>query len=586
MAGRDGQEADQLRELAPEEAAATRSAAAWVNQLARTLKTCRLYDAGNPTVVRFRDELATALQAHVQAHGPLSLRFTGSEVLWGERVIYEARSREDNLAAPFFRDGIRTLTLAEGIDSAEVGTLVDQVLRVTALGAGEEDLVTLLWDAQLVHVDMSYVSAQADNDEDQAQQDTSAEAASSAPAPWPKETAAATPAAGAPSAAVVDDSDPEVRSDDWVAGHAVGDLENAWYELEANAPAEVWRFNREQATERDIPNITAALRLVTDCMDSGVTKPDRDVLAEYAPRLLREAIGNGSWEDAQAALTLLQRCESEQWAPDEFVAELVAPGSALTTSALHRLDQQPMASVQQFMALARDLGPAAAEWVMTFIAESEQQRVRRPLTRVMAELCKDDPERLAPWLADERWYVVRNAAHILGLIGGPGIVGLLKAVARHPEPRVRQEVVAALANNTGGSGRELLVEMLQGADTKIFCSVLHQLASERDRDIARLVLGFLAAPEFSERPMEERRAIYSTLGSTGDDEAVTGLEGELMRSKWFSQTQEQHRASVARCIARIGTPLALQVLERAAQSKNGAIRKAAQDASRGGPANE
>jgi hypothetical protein len=586
MSSRDGQEAEQQRELAPEEAAATRSAAAWVTQLARTLKTCRLYDASNPTVVRFREELATALQTHVSSYGPLTLRFTGSEVCCGEQVIYEARSREDNLAASFFRDGIRTLTFTDGVEPAEVASLVDQILRVTAHGAGEEDLVTLIWDAQLVHIDITYVSAQADNEEDQANPESSTNASTASPAPWPKETAGASLADSATAAPAVDDTDPNVRSDDWVAGHAVGDLEHAWQELESSAPAEVWRFNRQQAAERDVPNITAALSLIGDCMESGVTALDRDVLATYVPRLLREAIGNGLWDDARAALGLLSRCESELWSPEAFATELVEPGNPLTAAALHRLDQQPMAGVQQFSALARELGPATAEWVMSLIAESEQQRVRRPLTRLVAELCKDNPERLAPWLADERWYVVRNGAHILGFIGGPAIVGLLRAVARHPEPRVRQEVVTALANGTGATGRELLVELLNGADTKIFSAVLHQLGAERDRDIARLMLGFLTAPEFAERPMEERRAIYSALGSTGDDEAVTGLEAELLRSKWFSQNQELHRASVARCIARIGTPLARQVLERAAQSKNGAVRKAAQDASRGGPSNE
>ncbi|MGH7742928.1 MAG: HEAT repeat domain-containing protein, partial [Candidatus Eiseniibacteriota bacterium] len=323
-----------------------------------------------------------------------------------------------------------------------------------------------------------------------------------------------------------------------------------------------------------------------DCMDSGVTAPDRDVLAVYLPRLLRESIGAGGWDDARAVLALLTRCESAAWSLEEFMQELLTPGNSISTAALHRIDQQPMSGVQSFLTLALELGPPAAEWLMTIVAESEQQRVRKPLVRVLADLCRDNPERLAPWLADERWYVVRNGVYALGFIGGPAIVGLLRAVARHPEPRVRQEVVSSLAGAGGPDARKLLVEMLSGADTRIFCAVLHQLASERNRDIARLMLGFLGAPEFAERPVEEQRAIYLTLGSTGDDDAVTGLEMELMRTKWFSQSQEPHRQAVARCIARIGTPLARQVLERAAQSKNAAVRKAAQEASRGGNASE
>ena len=592
MAAREEQDADQLREMAPEEAAATRSAAAWVTQFGRTLKTCRLYDANNPTVVRFREELGTALTAQVDEHGPLALRFTGSEVFWGEHLLYEARSREDNLAAPFFRDGVRTLTFADGIEPDEVSNFLDQVLRVTARGAGEEDLVTLLWDAQLVHVDMTYVSAQADGDEEQTRQDGDANAsASTSPAPWPKESAPSGPSGpGAteptPEESPEAQSQQEVRSDDWVAGHAVGDLERAWQELEAAAPVEIERFQREQAAERQVPNVTAATRLLADCMDSGVTAPDRDMLAGYLPRLLREALVLGDWEDARAAFGLLTRCESDAWSFEAFTAELLAPGNPTTSAALHRLDQQPMSGVQQFVTFARDLGPAGVEWLMHFVAESEQQRVRKSLTKVVAELCNDNPERMAPWLADERWYVVRNAVCILGFIGGSAIVGMLRAVTKHPETRVRQEVVTSLANAGDASGRDLLVELLQGADTRIFCAVLHQLAAERNRDIAKLLLGYLVAPEFGERPLEECRAIYLTLGSTGDDDTVTGLEAELLRTKWFAQSNEQHRQAVARCIARIGTPLARQVLERAAQSKNGAIRKAAQEASRGGPASE
>jgi hypothetical protein len=589
MVSRDGQDADQAHEVTPEEAAITRAAAAWVTQLARTIKTCRLYDANNPTVARFREELGLALKAQVDKHGPLVLRFTGSEVFWGERLLYEARSREDNLAAPFFRDGIRTLTFAEGIEPAEVATFLDQVLRVTARGADEEDLVTLLWDAQLVHLDMTHVAAQADGDEEQTDQAESANRTSS-PAPWPKSdpaTGSATSGSGeAPPEESPEAADPEVRSDDWVAGHAVGDFERAWRDLEAAAPTEIQRFNRQHAAEREIPNITAAVGLIGDCMDSGVTALDRDVLATYLPRLLREAIATGDWEDARASLGLLARCESNAWSLEATAAELATPGNPISTSALRRLDQQAMAGVQQFLTLARELGPTAIEWLMKVVAESDQQRVRRPLLRVVAELCKDNPERLAPWLADERWYVVRNVVHILGLIGGPAILGLLRAVLRHPEPRVRHEVVASLSTSRAAAARELLVEMLPSADTRIFCSVLHHLASKRSPETARLMIGFLAAPEFAVRPVEECRAIYRTLGLTGDDETVTGLEAELLRTKWFSQGHEQHRQSVARCIARIGTPLAREVLERAAQSKNAAVRKAAQDALGGGPSNE
>ena len=43
------------------------------------------------------------------------------------------------------------------------------------------------------------------------------------------------------------------------------------------------------------------------------------------------------------------------------------------------------------------------------------------------------PERLAPWISDPRWFVVRNVVQILGSIGGPGVVGLLRSASRHSD---------------------------------------------------------------------------------------------------------------------------------------------------------
>ena len=58
------------------DAAKLRDVGGWVVQLARTLKTCRLYDAENPTVVRFREGLATDLKALLDRHGPIRLEVT------------------------------------------------------------------------------------------------------------------------------------------------------------------------------------------------------------------------------------------------------------------------------------------------------------------------------------------------------------------------------------------------------------------------------------------------------------------------------------------------------------------------------
>ena len=48
-------------ETSPEQEALVKAAGAWVAQFARTIKNCRLYDARNPNVPRFREQLGAAL---------------------------------------------------------------------------------------------------------------------------------------------------------------------------------------------------------------------------------------------------------------------------------------------------------------------------------------------------------------------------------------------------------------------------------------------------------------------------------------------------------------------------------------------
>jgi hypothetical protein len=126
--------------------------------------------------------------------------------------------------------------------------------------------------------------------------------------------------------------------------------------------------------------------------------------------------------------------------------------------------------------------------------------------------------------------------------------------------------------------RPLLLRMLDGADTRLFCLVLHQLSGSRDPGLARLLLVMMQDPAFETRPQEERHAVYSALAASGGEEIVAELENELYRGNWFSRGAEAHRQAVARILARIGTASARLVLERGVQSKRGPVRKACEDA--------
>jgi HEAT repeat protein len=544
---------------------------AWVNQFGRTLKTCRLYDANNPTVVRFRDELGTALSKLLDEHGEFALRFTSDDVLCDEVSLYPSRSREDNLALPFYRDGIRGMAFSPGILPREVEALVESMLNVTGQNFGQDDLVTLLWQAQLDHVEIDYVPAEGDfggGPEAETEQQA-------VPWPQPSEEPADTPEAtiAAESAGTEGGNG---RSDDWTVGNDTVELEEGYALLEALAPSEVERFGREYTIEHGVSAVTTVLAILRVSLTADVTPDDRAEFARFLPRTLRLSIGRGAWLEAREAASLLAEMGDEEGVMLAIAQELLQPISI--SSAVEHVDQQEPAAVADFIAFARMLGEPAVDFLNLVLADSQQRRNRRMIAEAIADDCRVNPERLAPFLSDRRWYVVRNVVHILAWIGGDQIAGLLQVALRHHEPRVRQEAVAALGQVSPKIARPMLLKLLDGADTRMFCSVLHQLSSERHAPTARLLLGFLLDPGFENRAPEERRAIYTALSATGGDELVPELEAELLKGNWFSRTQEGHRQAVARCLARIGTPLARQVLERGATSRRGPVRQASEAA--------
>lgn len=563
------------------EASVVKAATAVLNQFARTLKTCRLYDANNPAVIRFREDFYGTLRKVLSEHGALTYRFSSDDVLYEEASLYPARSRDDNLALPFFRDGVRALTFEPGVELREVDALLDALLQVTGQGASEDDLVTLLWEAQVPHIQIDYVPAEGEVGSGSG---GSAEVRGDGVImPWPM-AGVEEGEAGAGAATDEDDGGTRTeevavsatRSDDWSTGDLTVEIEAGFEELDALAASEVGRFRAEFRAEHEVPTVTATLAVAYAFLSASPSEDDRLEMTRFLPRALRQAVTHGAWLEAGEALRLLKKAGGGEWTAAMFAQELLQPISI--ASMIERLEPQDPEQVSAFVAFALELGEPAVDLLNLVLAEVQNRRARRVIAEAIAGQCRENPERLAPWLSDPRWFVVRNVVHILGWIGGDSIVGMLQTAARHPEPRVRHEVVAALSQVEPRLARPLLLRLLDGADARMFGSVMHQLSAARDVATARMLLGFLLAPDFDQRSLEEKRALYSALGASGGDEVVPELEAELHKGNWFSRHQEVHRQSVARIIARIGTAGAREVLERGAQSRRAPVRKACEDA--------
>lgn len=559
-------------ERAAEPSAAGKAVAAWVQQFARTLKNCRLYDANNQTAQRFRQQLAASLHQVVRTQGAFTLRFAPDDVLFEGESVYPAKSREDNLALSFHRDGVRALTFGESVEPRELDALLGALLRVSSrdVASEDEDLVTLLWEAQLQHIDVDYVPAEG------ADIGPAAVAAEGELVLWPT---SAPPVEDPNDPAPRTNVDPppgeeaEPRSDDWSVGTPTDTMEATYAELQATSAAEATRLLAQYRAESQRSAITNTIAVVRAFMSSELKPEDRLDLAPFLSRVLRHAVRESQWEQARDTLRLMR--EIGDWSPMTFIQELQQPISITTIR--EGLAPQGEAGARAFADFASELGDGATDVLGQVLAELEPGPATRPLMDAMVTLCRATPETLAPWVGDRRPAMVRHAVQMLGAIGGDGVAAPLQAAVRHVDPRVRADALQALKGVSLKVARPLLVTLLQSGDARLFVSTLQRLSEARDPQVAEYLLTQLMAPEFEARSADERRAIYAALGATGGDAVIPELEAELVRGGWFDRVNEAHRQAVARCIVRIGTPMARMALEHGAESRRQPVRDLCRD---------
>ena len=161
-----------------------------------------------------------------------------------------------------------------------------------------------------------------------------------------------------------------------------------------------------------------------------------------------------------------------------YARQALAPEAVLALVATVRLDDGG-ATVPEVLEPFGDVG---VEVLLDLLAENADRERRAHLLAALRQVARGHLRPVVARLQDPRWYVVRNAANLLGNAGGEEVLDQLAGAARHPSAQVRKEAVKALV--VAGGAKAVLH--------------LHALAGEGPQDVrptAVSVLGAIFAPE-------------------------------------------------------------------------------------------
>ena len=575
------QRSDQIRDQVL--ALDVKRVADWIGALVRTIKASRTYPANSPTLHKFQVELESRTWSSLKEVGDITLVIQQFDLLYENYSVYHNADRNESLAFRFYGDGVREITFREGLEPHELRGFMDVLRRSMENAQVQDDVVTLLWERDFRHIQYLFISLE-DLTEESGQVAYDADEdpdghEGGAGIPWPTR-------------GVVEEEPPPAtaegsieRSDDWVPKV---ETSTPWDETigiqfalseEENAQLEQQILEEEQRALTDEVLEIVATILAAEDTPSGFLDS-----AGAFQRFIELAIEEGAVSRANELTARLrtvaaQKAETQaefKGLAEQVIREIGRPSflgqMAPTLNSHSEIDP---AVLTNFLV---QLGPSAAPAICDLLGQVNQVRYRRALCESLAISCKDDVDVLIERLSDTRWYVIRNIVYILGRIAHQGVERALDRTLHHEDVRVRKEAVRALGNIESPTSRAYLVSAFRDGDAGVRIQAAMTLAVKRDDRAAQSILTVIQSPEFMRRDTNERQAFFEALGRCGSDTLVPKLESILTRGGLFNSGNEEERLHAALAMAWLGTPAALQVLNREIGSKREPVRRAVETA--------
>jgi len=246
--------------------------------------------------------------------------------------------------------------------------------------------------------------------------------------------------------------------------------------------------------------------------------------------------------------------------------------------ALRTPEEQPRA-----VEVLKWAGLDAAEQILEQLRSSEGVGAREFLFAALGGM-PDALSLVMPLTTSPRWHEVRHGADILGRMGLPGSVPVLRRLLEHPDDRVRVAAVEALGRIPDKAVLEPLRQALTNRSPQMRAKAGRALG---DRRTGALAMPLLAALE-AEKDLATWRELLGALALIDSPEATSALVRLATERKTFfgrSGRPTAQRLEVVKALAGAGTPAARQALQRIAAEGDEAVGTAARTALEGGMGN-
>ena len=531
-----------------------------LKQMAMVLKNMRTYKPNNPVLQKSFESLFESLAAFLVKTGSLTLLVRENEVFYGSNAVYTAEDRMESLAFAMYRDGIRLISFRDGLSRNELQAFMDALHEAREADPYQADLVTILWERDLANISYRAVDAYLGDDEKKSIDEMAEKVARLS--------------GNVPDGDILPGSEFFIKELGLSLEHQTT---AARRELRPVRETDLRRISQEILEEED----RSLLRRCTDiCLEILNLHPRDDTfdrVANFLVRICEWSVNSGDFLTACTILTDLRALrDGADLAParkasiDDSIDKLGEKRQvAILGRYLENLTEQRSEEIFAYLTM---LSSEAVGALCDLLADCEVRKVRYLLCRAISVISKNEPERLRHFLLDHRWYFVRNVVMILGMMGNPGGIPLLKQSMTHEEDRVRREVARSVGKIRNRDGLEILTALMNDNNKMVRFATLSAMRELDSSDARDFLEAIIMDKSFSKKSMDEKREFMRTYGSLG--KPGFGFLEAIITGR-YKYMDEETRAAAVYGIAMVDDRETMQFLKRVIEEREGKVQRAA-----------
>ncbi len=538
--------------------------------IGKAARAQQLYLPNNPIYRGAIDAMRTGFAAVWKETDELPLSILETDIRWYGAVVAGdpgAAKSTDNLAWLFYKDGVRELTLSKGFEDGETVKLLQLIQRARKGGAEEDDLVTMLWEADFAYLKYQYVDLLQDG--------------------GGGELADGTEVGAAPPNTEIQRATREAVAESRAGGIVnMADFDATLYFLDER---EIEYLHREIKREYDQDlraNIVAVLLDIFEAQtDHDLRKEVVENLQTVMLFLLTAGHFRGVANLLREAQTALERAPMVTIAQREALAELPERLSATDalSQLLQSLDETPTLPPHEELAeLFDQLRPSALSTVFTWMAKTQNDKLRPLLEAAAGRLAAGNTAELVRLIQVPEKEVSSEAIRYAGALKAQAAVLSLSKVLSEPEVERRQLAVQALTEIASPGALQALERVIEDSDRDVRITAVRALASHAYRPVLARLENVVKGKAIRETDLTEKMAFFESYGTLCGDTGVSQLDAMLNNKGFLGRKEDvEIRACAAIALGRIGSAKAIEALRKAAAEKDIIVRNAVTRALRG-----